>query len=167
MENSKKGFTLLELLTVMALLVILSFSVVYSLQDGSRKGLKQTQQLVEKMLQNARATAILKNTECRLLVLDDDNSIENEKMLTLAIKDADGSWKGTSAFVALAKEVSLSFDECSKMSFGAIDEKDCLWDYISFNNRGLCGNSIYLGFSDDDSMKITFTMTAAGGIEVE
>lgn len=153
---------------VMALISILSFSVVYCLQSSPNQSLKQSQKLVEKMLQTARSTAILRNRECRLLVLDNPDSADSGRLLTILVKENSGQWKGTSTFVTLPEGIGVSFDQCSKAGLGkAIGEKNELWNSISFSSRGFCGNRLYLKSMDDDSIKMIFTMTAAGGIEID
>lgn len=170
-----KAFTLLELLTVMALISILSFSVIYSLGTNSRP-LKHAQKLVEKLLQTARTTAILKNQECRLMILNDPTSEDHERLLTIAIKEKSGQWKNTGTFATLPKEIGATFSESETVSFSPFSptsttstnsDKADLWNSISFNSMGQCKNSIQLRSSEDSSITTTLIITPGGGIIID
>lgn len=165
---NKRGFTLLELLTVIALIAILSFSVAYNLQSAPKHSFTESQKLIEKLLQTARTTAILNNQECRLMLLHDPIAKENARLLTLSTKNHLAQWKSTSTFVTLPEGVEATFDQSGRVSLNEeINEKKCLWSYIEFNRMGVCRRSLCLRSKDNHSMKITFTMTTGGGIEID
>lgn len=168
MSNSRKGFTLLELLTVMALIAILSFSVVYSLRSSPQQALNQSQRLVERFLQTARTTAILNNSECRLLVLDDPDSADHERLMILMIKDEAGQWKGRSGAASLPEGIGVSFDKFGEVWLEkGVGDKNELWKFISFNSVGSCRSRLYLKDLKDGAIKVNLTMTVGGGIEID
>ncbi len=162
------GFTLLELLTVVALVAILSFSVVYSLQGEPKQSFRESQKLVEKLLQTARTTAILKNQECRLMVLHDPDGREDGRLMTLAVREHLGQWRGTSTFVMLPEGIEVTFDQSGKVSLDEeIGVKKCLWNFVEFDRVGTCSSRLYLKSKEGNSMKMTFTITKGGAIEID
>lgn len=167
-EDQVKGFTLLELLTVMALVAILSFSIIYSLQGGSKESFKESQKLIERLLQTVRTTAILKNQESRLMVLHDAGSTEDGRLLTIGVKEKSGQWKGTSTFVTLPEGIRASFDHDRRVSLNQeVGEKESLWNFIEFDALGRCSSTLCLISTENESIKMTFMVTAGGGIEID
>jgi prepilin-type N-terminal cleavage/methylation domain-containing protein len=79
---SKSGFTLVELLVVISIILIASSIIFIGGTGGDGAKLSSAQRILSGVAQGARGQAILKNTDTRLIIYSDDASnLDDEKKL--------------------------------------------------------------------------------------
>ena len=166
----KKAYTLVELLVVIAILSI-AFSVVYvggSSGDGAK--LSSAERILSGLVKSARAQAILKNADVRLIIYNDVNSeVDKYRRFIGIIYDNDPgsarSWvaatKGTYLPKGIYFDASLSntksgsnWSESSKqmnINYPRLTESNgtsgASYLYYEFNNNGTSSNTnAYLVF---------------------
>ncbi|TVP77461.1 MAG: prepilin-type N-terminal cleavage/methylation domain-containing protein [Puniceicoccaceae bacterium] len=84
MRTLKRGFTLIELLVVISIILIASSVIFIGSRGGEGTKLSSSQRIVSGIAQGARAQAILRNANTRLIIYSDTNtgtSADPDKML--------------------------------------------------------------------------------------
>lgn len=92
------GFSLIELLVVMALIAVLSLPIRHLVREGSdAHTMKSAQDLLVAQLAAARNQAMVSGNSCRLLVYShhDDNPDVQDRLqrLLIVVADGDGAWR--------------------------------------------------------------------------
>lgn len=157
MLRDTKGFSLLELLCALAIVTLLSVGIFYSTQKNPLST-KDSQQTLARLLQTARSTAILKNTEARLLLLNNPESPEHLRQLLVIYKD-NNFWHATNTSITLPQDISILFNNATQMSFN-----DDSFNYLSFSNNSIYSKNPSLTLHSSNTPLATLTLTPAGGI---
>lgn len=106
------GFTLLELLMVIALLGILSFSVIYGFKGDSRERIERGEKIIGKLIKIGRRSAIVSDSTSNLMVLKSDRRV-------VCLKMADGS-----IYELLPEGIELKMQNGKQMTI-----EDEVWEY--------------------------------------
>lgn len=106
------AFSLIELLTVMALIAVLSVPIAHLVREGSdARAMKSAQNLLAAQLTSARTHAIVSRAACRLLVYSDRESNpelgDRLRRLQIAIAQGDGTWRAVGAASSLPGNIRL------------------------------------------------------------
>ncbi len=109
-RNSRKpvsrGFTLLELLVVIAVMALMMGLVGFSLLGGGGSSLDAAQRELVSLVQQARQQATLSGQEIRLIVHDDPADREKfHRYMEMIQRDANGTWQILGEGVLLADQV--------------------------------------------------------------
>jgi prepilin-type N-terminal cleavage/methylation domain-containing protein len=109
-RNSQKpvsrGFTLLELLVVIAVMALMMGLVGFSLLGGGGSSLDAAQRELVSLVQQARQQATLSGKEIRLIVHDDPADREKfHRYMEMIQRDANGTWQILGEGVFLADQV--------------------------------------------------------------
>ena len=75
--SNKRGFTLVELLVVISIILIASSIIFIGGNSGEGAALSSSQRIVSGIAQGARGQAILKNAKARLIIYTDSSSNSN------------------------------------------------------------------------------------------
>lgn len=161
MKKRAKGFTLLEVLSVIAIIGILSFSVVYGFKRGSRESLRQGQEIVVKLVKGMQKMAILKDSEVRMLVSKNPQSVNHQRLISTMIKE-EGIWKSIGVCVLLPEGIGLILKHCGQMK---TDEG--VWDYIEFEGVKEKRHQMEFFELEDASNKMDLTISGMGVVDVD
>jgi len=103
---SSHGFTLLELLVVIAVMALMMGLVGFSLLGGGGSSLDAAQRELVSLVQQARQQATLSGKEIRLIVHDDPANLEKfHRYIEMIERDANGTWQVLGEGVFLADQV--------------------------------------------------------------
>ena len=80
-EQHLAGFTLVELLVVIGIILIASSVILINTTGGSGSALSASQRIVSGIAQGARGQAILKGATTRLIIYSDNNDTDDDKKL--------------------------------------------------------------------------------------
>lgn len=116
--NKMLGFTLLELLMVIALVGMLSFSVIYGFGGGSRGKVEHGERIIERLIKIGRRSALLNDNNSHLMVLRSDR-----RMICLKMGD-------NFIYELLPEGVELMMGTGKQMSI-----EDELWEYEELGGR--------------------------------
>lgn len=109
-RTSRKGFTLVELLVVIMIIMMLSGIIVVAIQPTESQNLASAQRTLQGLIQSARTTAVMRNTPTRIIIYAEvpASMLESEKlsksyrfMGVVAWDAADNAWKPVNRGVSL------------------------------------------------------------------
>ncbi len=138
-SRTRYGFTLLELLMVIALIGVLSFSVVYGFKEKAIDPLKRGEDIILKLLKIGRRIAILEDGSVNIMVHKYDRRL-------ICLKT-----ENSSMYELLPEGVDVYMEACKQMTV-----EGELWDFIEIDNskHRSCGMSLVL--SEDKTKRVNF-----------
>lgn len=137
-KRKMHGFTLLELLMVIAFMGVLSFSVVYGFKGRAIEPLKRGEEIISKLIKIGKRISILEECEVSILVHHHDKRLVCLKTENNAL------------YELLPEGVTLHIEGCKQM----IMEKE-LWDFTQFNGE-TCRLSLVLSEDETEIQRVNF-----------
>jgi prepilin-type N-terminal cleavage/methylation domain-containing protein len=130
---NKRGFTILELLVVLAVMGVMIGALGFSFVGVNQTNLGDAQRSLISLCQRARALAVSSSSESRIIVMadaDDPNKYLRQVMLICQDKNNSNYWQRVEADFYLPDDMWFVSDGLMEDSQDKLSEAKCLWTGI-------------------------------------
>lgn len=145
-QARKSGFTLVEMLVVMAVIGLMSFVVISTFDSGPVRDLENTMRKMDGVFSMARNLAVSENASVQILVHADGSDDEKEDTLRkiVVLYDDAGTWRfydetmtGEGVFFdPVLSQVSNNVTNLTIEDSGAVSAGSVRWYFYGFNANG-------------------------------